>query len=678
MFNKNYNPSCDDVPAWPGSFIDVPCGYWDLSKGQHPALLVDSVFYGSIRPQQRLPVPAGKLAFPVSVCGNGHNVAVDNTYTAFSDTNYEVPLSPLFARDLAGRVIYLGIGPEAKKNEDWQGDKSISFPNNCYDVTASVPGADLIENAFLTAFRCLDVNFENQQTELAGRKEVKLPAVYEGVNLYPYKLRIDSFYADGWRLPQTELLYARNKGVDVAAATAVGHEFLEKWKQRPSGQSYEDFYEQNGGENWFERLFMSGCTVVPTFEACNGYNQVNAEFELEDFYPGRAVQGMHKVVERVASDAPEGTILDVRQPGFMTGEILVPAHVVVSDGSGYVSPHEDEAPLLPDLRLPHPRTSHVWGATWLPTQPSHFEVPAIWGWDEKTGRFLQVSGPLWDPLHYYYACTPKILKAFREPLLGNRRLATVPEEMKRRFYPVEKLKGFEVLNPATRNRRIEADIHPRSGVDKVPFGAGAGVGYHPLPPAFEFEIDSWWFPDLDPRHRVDVSGLDEDKEARLAPVICSGVSAENYNKAAGDLVPQIADYLCEVSGDPLVDYPFLGRFFGVRRDDDDVAAMAPLYLQQVNEKEINGLLRFNQVHPPAGMSSQVLDALSAFTRDAGKFLRLRQRLFRRQLGWYALGWWSGFTPEKTAEISDAQPGRGRTPAEQKVLSHAPLHHSSAA
>jgi hypothetical protein len=50
---------------------------------------------------------------------DGHNTLQDSNMLDGLRVDPLVPIAPLFVRDLAGRVIYTGFGPDTKTNRDW-------------------------------------------------------------------------------------------------------------------------------------------------------------------------------------------------------------------------------------------------------------------------------------------------------------------------------------------------------------------------------------------------------------------------------------------------------------------------------------------------------------------------------------------------------------------------------
>ncbi|MCP5404858.1 MAG: hypothetical protein H6922_01335 [Pseudomonadaceae bacterium] len=603
-------------------------------------------------------------------CVHGHNVATDENILTLMEVDTEVPLSPLFVRDLAGRTVYIGLGPEAKTALEWDAYNAAAmddegrpakpwlplavFPRHCREVDGRMEGAELLEQVFLLKFRNLDMGRGPVGQPSGAPDDVAVQAVYDAPNLYPYKYRPDTFYIDGWKLPQVQMLFAKQDGVAEADAAAAGDALLAAWAVRPEGTDYEDWLEAQGGEEWVDGLFAKGCTLIPTFEACNGMQVVSREFELEDYWPGRVVRGLHEVAEERADKAPVGTILEVLAPGYITARKIVPARVAVSDGSGYISPNvADPLPLIPNLNLPHSRTVAAWGSTWLPTHPEHFENPALWGWDLTTGRFLQLFGPLWDPLHYFYESWQHIYEAMRHPMDENRWLAPVPEKMKGRFYPIVPRKGFDVITFDALERRLAGQRLPISAVAKIEGNAVmADVGYHPLPPEFEFEIDTFWFPELHPRNREHGVCPAED-EGRVCPIVQPYLSVENYAAA----LPPSADMpwlgakevLREPSEDVLENYPYIARYLLPELPAEDLVLLAPLpYVGDVGEEtprlsaqEVwRNVDEFDDLE---NMASGLYDAVWEVREQALDNLKLRHGVYQMAPGLYKLAWWAGST-----------------------------------
>lgn len=612
---------------------------------------------------------------------SGHNVVRDTTIYDALRVDPDVPVSPLFVRDLAGRVVYIGFGPERKTNEDWAAyrppftaDGSVApkdfnpfapvcvFPRYCRDVE-KMGGKDLLEQVFLTKFRCVEAGlgyygipsgFEDGDDTVA--------ATYAGANLYPYKLRLDTYYTDGWKLPQTQMLYARgaNVGVDVAAARALGEKLVSDWQARAPGTDYEAWMEKLGGEREIGRLYGLGCTVIPTFEAGNGFNVVGRNFELEDYWPGRAVLGLHDVVEQRRDKAPEGTILEVLSPGYVTADHIARAQVAVSDGSGYVSPNAgDPVPFAPNINLPHTRSIDDWRATWIPTHPEHFEAPALWGWELASGRFMQMVGPLWDPLHYYYASVDEVLKAYEQPLSQeqNRWLVPVPEHMHNRFYPVVPMVGFDTISATEKQRRRAANILPMSAIQRVNSGKeSAGIGYHPLPAEFEFEVETFWFPDLHPLNR-DQGICPEDVMVRIIPVISPRVTVTEYAASvdAPESAPWLKDEETLMTPDAEVfrNYPFLARYLVDDMTLEESIRMCPLpFLTDVGEVlgkpapqwwADEGEAPLDGPAAIAELAPGTYDALWDMRQRGVEMVQFRHMMYREYLPLYMVTWWTGST-----------------------------------
>lgn len=146
-----------------------------------------------------------------TICG--HNVARDDGILSILEVDGEVPLSPLFVKDLAGRTIYIGYGPEQKTLDAWNAYQAtatddegrpknpwiglVTFPRLCQLVTEAMGGYDLLENVFLTRFRNLDMGRTYAGRPSGGEENEVVQGFYASANLYPYKYRPDTFYVDG-------------------------------------------------------------------------------------------------------------------------------------------------------------------------------------------------------------------------------------------------------------------------------------------------------------------------------------------------------------------------------------------------------------------------------------------------------------------------------------------------
>lgn len=607
---------------------------------------------------------------------DGHNVMRDSTFTESMAMDKWVPLSPLFVKDLCGRHVYIGFGPERKGNIEWIAYQApegtpedeinpfvplCTFPRFCRGVE-NMEGQNLLEQVFLTKFRCLEMSMGfNGQLSGMGEDSDLVNATYTGANLYPYKLRLDTYYIDGWKLPQTQLVYARGENVDVNPVTArrLGQQVMAAWEGRAPGTGYTAWLDAMG-EAEVEALYMAGCTLIPTFEACNGYHVVGADFGLEDYWPGRAVLGLHDVMEQRGDKSPQGTILDVLEPGFVTATYVRPAKVIVSDGSGYVSQNvTDPEPLVPNLNLPHQRTLDDWRATWLPTHPEHFEAPALWGWDLEVGRFMQLSGPIWDPLHYFYESVDRVLAAFdATPLVREQRFVPVPEDMENRFFPIVPMQGFDTFSEPEFERRYENGLRPISCLKRVPTAEYmTGIGYHPMPSEFEFELDPFWYPELHPSNRAQ-GIIPPDVAERIVPIINPQVMISAF-------VPSVEvsdepgmwmkdeERLFTPVADPLQNYPDLMRYLIDDIDLEAIMRICPLpYLSEPGQKlmypapgwwldsdgdQIDGPLALQEVIP------HVHDALWDMRQSGVDIVQFRHMVYRTNLPLYIMAWWHGWS-----------------------------------
>ncbi|HEX2859716.1 MAG TPA: hypothetical protein VHP58_05930 [Alphaproteobacteria bacterium] len=537
---------------------------------------------------------------------------------------------------------------------------SITFPKTCRS-TIGLQGVDELETVFLTRFRQLEIA-QQPGLSASGGAEAEV-GVYERANLYPYKLRPDTFYIDGYKLPQTSMLFARgaDEGVIATVAEKLGEDLLYKWSHRDTSKNWEKFSAEQGGEAWIEDLFTKGCTIIPTFEAHNGYNVVSTDFELTDYWPGRAVLGLHSIVEMKPSKAPPGTILEVLEPGFVTATVVRPARVVISDGSRYVSPHgNDIVPMLPNLYLPHGRTIADWNSCWLPTHPGHFEEPALWGYDIlDTGRFVQLSGPLWDPLHYYYASTDPMLRAFNTPGSANGSVK-VPPEMLNRFYPMAAPEGFDTFDTAELQRRIQNNIYPKTAIvrhrNEKP---GCDFGYHPLPSEYEYEFDPFWMPDQHPHNRGQGT-CPENLLSRLAPVIIPPIGVQAYRQTLK--VPEEAPWfgqeelLANASLDPVECFPQLARYVRPDLEPEQFLPLIPApYLAQPRNELLTGTVQqvwegMDEADDLYGIAAALVDVLPDAKEQGLAQMRYRHYVYRTRKAFYTLACWYGLSLEDITRI----------------------------
>jgi|GEM_PF-2395828 len=455
---------------WPEKPICITAYALNAQKGETPDLLTPEL--------QSLPAfntpknytTAHNNGLPQTPCTHGHNTQTTlwrNTYVT----------SPLFVRDISGRTIHINAATTAPTTDGL-------FPQFCTEVTPNIQGANFIETTFMANFIPLEFSAPNAYHNHHQQQEF-YPRTYQNPQHYPYKLRLDSFYQDGWRLPQTERLYV--KPHPIAAAEKAAMQFLQHWQNRPTDQSYTEFVEKNDGETWFEQLFNQGVSIIPTLEAHNGYNIIGTNYTLTDFHAGRATQALHHITEQQQSNAPKGTILSVISPGLAYGTTVIKAKVIVSDGSGYTTFKTAPIPQRPNLTLPHPKLiPEAWQNYWLPTHPAHFAPPALFDWPTTKGQttFKQTRGPVWEPLHYVYQSTAKILRAFRTPLTENPNLAPLPEDMLLQFHPIVALNTYDTFNEATQQERQNTGAHPITSIDRIPHARATNIGYHPLPENF--------------------------------------------------------------------------------------------------------------------------------------------------------------------------------------------------
>lgn len=642
----------------PESRINVASHIWDMAKGEH---FFDNCKHKNVicRKVKRLDDSVDddvkESIFAVKPVGDvlGHMMVKDNTLTNFTEVDDNIPIMPNYVRDLAGRVVCIAECYPTQK----ESSRTKRFPEAAFIVNDDIDPNNLIENVFFSNFRTLDMSPESFEYAQGG--EVVDHYSYASANLYPYKLRVDSFYQDGWRLPQTEMLYVKKNKDGGVTESALGR-FLAKWQVSENKNDYEAFYEECGGEEYFEELFNQGVTLVPTLEGYNANPVVDRDFNLVDFSSGKYVSEYHDIVEYVDSDQASGIIVKVIEPGFATFFQTKKAKVIVSNGSGYVSKNAmDPDPLYPDLRLPHARSSSKWSDLIIPTHPKHFEHASIWGWDFKTGMFIQEKGALWDPLHYYYESVDKIISNYERDVLDeNYWHIAVPSEMKARFYPVIPFEGFDILDEDELEDRIEHRIRPTTMCKRYTENVfSANIGYHPMPPEYEFEIDSWFVPDLSPVKRV-VLEVPLNVRNKLAEPIHCTVPAKLYLSRQTENSNNSKYWISEVnnlndsSGDSKVDYPYLSRYYDHLTSMTKVKSLINLYVL-IDDIDL-GLLRTeytSQIEMPGSIDLSIRDmALAYYDFKEKSFLRLKDRvkLYNNFYDEYVMSSWNSSACEDMA------------------------------
>ena len=562
-YKSYWSEAVGDIPK---RRLNVRSHVWDMTLGEHffTNFKHKDVICRKVKNIDIVDESVADSIFAVTPAGdvNGHMTVATDTIAYLNNTDKEVPIMPNYVRDLAGRVICIAECFPLQK----ESAKSKRFPVGSFVVDETVDSSGLLENIFFSNFRTLDMS-KTESDNMSGYVGTDVFYSYPNANLHPYKLRVDTFYQDGWRIPQTEMLYA-HKPTEDSNLDFLVKEFDEKWDNFTNKYDYEAFYEHCGGEEYFNSLFEKGLTLIPTLEGYNANPIVDRDFNLVDFHHGKYVAEFHDLVEYVDSELPSGTIVNVVEPGYMTTLMLKKARVVVSNGALYQTQHEqDPNPLYPDLRLPHQRTSSKWGDVHVPTHPEHFEHAAIWGWDSKTGMFLQEKGPIWDPLHYYYESTDKIIDAYQGDVVDdNYWFYEVPEEMKMRFYPVVPLEGFDLFDNFEKEDRYEHMARPYTYCKRYTEEVfSVNVGYHPMPIAFEYELDSWFAPELSPVKRV-LTDVPLNLRESLMPVIQCNVPAKLYLKKQAESSDKVAYWtedlnsMADSVGEFKRDYQYLLRY----------------------------------------------------------------------------------------------------------------------
>ena len=635
----------------PSSRINVESHIWDKTEGEHffDDCKHKNAICRKIRNVKGLEESLVDSRFAVKPVGDtlGHMMVRDNTATSATLTEDLYPIMPNYVRDLAGRVICIAECFPTQK----ESSKSKRFPNGSFCIDENFEGSELIENVFFANFRTLDIS-PVAMSDVSGQGDEEFIFTYNKANLHPYKLRTDTFYQDGWKLPQTEMLYFR-KSADGSITEAAINDFMGKWDESINHDNYEAFYEECGGEEYFEDLFNKGVTLIPTLEGYNANAIVDKDFNLVDYHAGKYVAEFHELVDYVDSDQPAGTIVSVIQPGFLTHNQLRKAMVIVSNGVNYVSPnHTDPDPLFPDLRLPHSRTSSKWGDVHIPTHPKHFENPAIWGWDFKTGMFLQEKGPIWDPLHYYYHSHEIISYYYQDKSIeGNGWLYAVPADMKTKFYPVIPFSGFDILDNHEKEDRLEYGARPYTlckRYDESIFTAN--IGYHPMPVEFEYEIDPWVAPDLAPMQRV-LTDVPLNIRDRLAEVIQCNVPAKLYLARQNEHSEGNPYWFNEPTsvenstGDFRKDYPYLDRYLDHLTSVVRVKELSKMFLGENYDIDLDMLMSeyISGIKVPPAIDDHLRDMTVAYydlKEKSFNRLKNRHRLYRYHNSEYVMNVWN--------------------------------------
>lgn len=657
-YKSTWHESEGEIPA---KRINVESHIWDKTKGEHffDDFKHKKVICKKIRKKEDLSESILESNFVVKPRGDvfGHMMIKDNTTTNANLTENLYPIMPNYVRDLAGRIIC--IAECFPKNKEVS--KSKRFPDGSFCINSSYEGYDLIENVFFSSFRTLDMSPEPVD-DVSGQNDSEFLFTYPNPNLHPYKLRPDTFYQDGWRLPQTEMLYYR-KSPDGSVTESAVRDFLIKWDSSINHDDYESFYEECGGEEYFEDLFNKGVTLVPTLEGYNANAMVDRDFNLIDFNVGKYVSEFHDLVEYVDSELPAGSIVCVLEPGFLTHAQLRKAKVIVSNGLLYNSPNSiDPDPLYLDLKLPHSRASSKWGDVYVPTHPKHFELPAIWGWDFKTGMFLQERGPVWDPLHYFYESCEDIIYYYQDDVMdGNKWLYAVPEDMKLKFHPVVPFDGYDILDAFEKVDRLDYLARPYTMCKRHSEELfTANIGYHPMPVEFEYEIDPWVIPELSPVQRV-LADVPLNIRDRLADVIICNTPAKLYlnrqldNSSDNPYWINDINNMVSSTGDFKIDYKYLSRYLDRVVNIDRIRSLSKVFLQESSEVSSNELLTeyISNIKVPNSIDDYIRDMTVAYydlkEKSFGR-IKTRHSLYQNHNSEYVLNFWSSSNSDDLAYI----------------------------
>lgn len=647
-YKSFWTESTGDIPK---KRINVASHVWDLSQGEgfFRNFRFKDIICKKIKKVEDLPENILESNFVVSPAGDisGHMMVKDCTISRFCGCDSHVPIMPNYVRDLAGRIICIAECFPIQKESYYTG----RFPTNSFVIDENYEGFDLLENIFFSSFRTLDPVLKSENSEF-------MEYVYPKSNLHPYKLRVDTFYQDGWRIPQTELLYVKINEDKQELETAL-NEFLSKWELAHSHKKgYEEFYEEVGGEEYFEELFQKGVTLIPTLEGYNATCIVDKNFNLVDFNQGKIVPNFHEIIGYKDSNQPAGTIIEVIEPGYITEFNVKKAKVFVSNGNSYVSENKmDPDPVFPNLKLPHQRTSEKWGNVYIPTHPKHFEKPAIWGWDPKTGAFIQEKGPIWDPLHYYYKSVDKIIDSFQdEPFADNLWFYEVPNEMKLKFYPVVPFAGFDIFDIDEKIDRSKYISRPFTVCKRVELDVFcAEIGYHPMPVEYEYEFDPWFSPELSPVNRV-YTEVPLNIRDRLIGVIKPSISVKEYQEiqnknSKGNPTILTEDLLLRNSqGDLKKDFPYLDRYTENIVSEKLVSRlMIPLFYSEIIDIEQDRAEYISELDISAQLDEIIPDmnlAYYEFKDISFVMLQNRYRLYNKHKENYIMSYWNSLKAEE--------------------------------
>jgi hypothetical protein len=646
-YKSTWSESDGDIPT---KRINIRSHIWDKAKGEHffNNFKYKDVICRKIKKTDGLDDAILDSRFAVTPAGDifGHMMIEDNTTTSALNVENKYPIMPNYVRDLAGRIICIAeCFPNQKESV-----KNKLFPQGAFCIDEKFEGYDLLENVFFSSFRTLDMSPSPAYNMHSGEEDFIF--TYNNPNLHPYKLRVDTFYQDGWKLPQTEMLFVK-KPENILNTDRYIAEFLKKWEKSENKHDYEAFYEECGSEEYFNELFENGVTLIPTLEGYNADAIVDREFNLVDYHQGKYVAEFHDMQDYADSDLPAGTIVKVLEPGFLAYNELKKAKVLVSNGVHYESPNkQDPDPLYPDVRLPHSRTSAKWGDLHIPTHPKHFEHSSIWGWSAKSGMFLQEKGPIWDPLHYFYESVDLIIHYYQDDVMeDNRWLFEVPKEIKTRFYPVIPFAGYDILDSFEKQDRLEYIARPYTlckRYDDEIFTAN--IGYHPMPPEFEYEIDPWTVPDLAPMNRVMVE-VPLNLREKIASVVQCNIPSKKYlkvqneNSEGNPYWMYDANTVSNSSGVVMQDYPYLARYLENLTSKSRVKVLTKPFLDAYFKVDTNLLLSeyISSISVPNSIDEEIRDITVAFYDLKEKsFNRLKNKnqIYNNYYDDYVMGYWN--------------------------------------
>ena len=279
--------------------------------------------------------------------------------------------------------------------------------------------------------------------------------------------------------------------------------------------------------------------------------------------------------------------------------------------------------------------------------------------------FLQEKGPIWDPLHYFYESVDEVIYYYQDDAMeGNYWFYKVPEDMKMRFYPVVPFEGFDILDNYEKEDRFEYLTRPYSTCKRYSENIfSANIGYHPMPVDFEYELDSWFAPELAPGQRV-LSDVPLNIRDKLAEPIQCNVPARLYFAKQVDNSKENPYWVDDVAimtdsvGEFKKDYPYLARYLERLTSVTRVQELSKMFLESSDEVDLdmNKSEFISTIELPNAIDACIRDMTVAFYDLKEKsFDRVKHRhgLYQQFYSEYVMGSWnSGNCEDLTYMLKD--------------------------